>query len=80
MEMFKALSKAILHNACGKWGEVGSGAVETLSAIGLSTDPGELAFIIIRRSITEALLDLVGKIASQQLIETENNSGKLVTT
>jgi hypothetical protein len=32
----------------------------------------------IRRSITEALFDLVGKIASQQLIETENNSDKLV--
>jgi hypothetical protein len=52
--------------------------LETVSAIGLSTDQGELAFIIIRRSITEALLDLVGKIASQQLIETKNNSDKLV--
>ena len=39
---------------------------------------GRTQLIFIRRSITEALFDLVGKIAGQQLIETENNSGKLV--
>jgi len=39
--------------------------VEALSAIGLATEPGELAFLLIRRSITRALFDLVGESASQ---------------
>ena len=76
-EMFKALSKGIIHTACGKWEEVGNDAVETLSAIGMATDPEELAFLLIRRSITKALFDLVGEIASQQLIEAKNDSEKL---
>ena len=46
--LFKSLSKGIVHTACGKWEEVGTDAVETLSAIGLATEPGELAFLLIQ--------------------------------
>lgn len=49
-ELFKALSKDIGHTVVGKWEELGTDAVEALSAIGLSIEPGELAFLLIRRA------------------------------
>ena len=77
-ELFKALSKGIGHTACGKWEEIGTDAVETLSAIGLATEPGELAFLLIRRSITTAIFDLVGENAGQQLAEAQADTDALV--
>ena len=77
-QLFKALTKGIGHTACGKWEEVGNDAVETLSAIGLTTEPEELAFLLIYRSIIKALFELVGESASQQLIDAEKDSDALV--
>lgn len=56
-ELFKALSKGIGHAAFGKWEEVPTDAAETISAIGLATELEELAFLLIRRSITTALFE-----------------------
>ena len=67
-DLFKALSKGIGHTVVGKWEELGTDTVEALSAIGLATDPGELAFLLIRRSIAKALFELVGESAGQQLL------------
>ncbi|MEK6334004.1 MAG: pentapeptide repeat-containing protein [Acidobacteriota bacterium] len=64
-DLFKALAKAIGHTAAGKWIELGADAVEALSALGLKTEPGELAFVLIRRSLTMAVFELVGDSASQ---------------
>jgi uncharacterized protein YjbI with pentapeptide repeats len=64
-DLFKALAKGVGHTATGKWVELGSDAVETLSALGLATEPGELAFLLIRRSLTMAVFELVGDSASQ---------------
>jgi len=77
-ELFKALTKGISHTAFGKWDEICTDTVETLSALGLSTDPEELAFLLIRRSITKALFELVGESASQQLADTEKDSDVLI--
>jgi hypothetical protein len=77
-ELFKALAKGVGHTAVGKWEELGTDAVEALSAIGLSTDPGELAFLLIRRSITKALFDLIGESASQSLAETKKDEAWLI--
>jgi hypothetical protein len=70
--LFKALSKGITHVAIGKWEELGSDTVEALSALGLKTDPGELAFLLVQRSMTRALF-LVGEI-NLQLVESEEVS------
>src|SRR5215217_1602251 len=64
-DLFKALAKGVGHTATGKWVELGGDAVETLSALGLTTEPGELAFLLIRRSLTTAVFKLVGDSASQ---------------
>lgn len=52
--------------------------MEALSAIGIATEPGELAFLLIRRSITKALFELVGESASQQLAEAKKDSDALI--
>ena len=57
---------------------LGTDTVEALSAIGLATEPGELAFLLIRRSITKALFDLVGESASQSLAETKKDEELLI--
>jgi hypothetical protein len=64
-DLFKALAKGIGHTATGKWVELGGDAVEALSALGLTTQPGELVFLLIRRSLTMAVFELVGDSASQ---------------
>jgi len=76
--LFKALSKGIGHTAVGKWEEIGVDTVEALSAIGLSTDPGELAYLLVRRSITRALFDLVGESAAEHLVETKKKTDDII--
>jgi uncharacterized protein YjbI with pentapeptide repeats len=76
--LFKALSKGVGHAAIGKWEELGNDTLETLCAIGLSTEPGELAFLLVRRSITKAVFDLVRESASLQLAETERDPDALI--
>ena len=76
--LFKALSKGIADTSLGKWEQVGIDAVEALSAIGLAAEPGELAFLLISRSITRAIFELVGENASQQLIDNKKSSDALV--
>nr|MDQ3563459.1 hypothetical protein [Pseudomonadota bacterium] len=76
--LFKALSKGVGHTAIGKWEEIGTDTVEALSAVGLSTEPGELAFLLVRRSIAKALFELVGQSASLQLAGSKVDSDALV--
>ena len=76
--LFKGLAKGIGHTVAGKWVELGSDAVESLCAIGITTEPGELAFALIQRSIIKALFDLVGENASQLLIETNLDEDSLI--
>ncbi len=77
-ELFKALSAGIGNTIFGKWAELGGNAGEALAAIGISTDPGELAYLLIRRSIIRALFELVGESASQLLAETKQDANEVV--
>lgn len=76
--LFKALAKGIGHTATGKWEELGTVAVESLSAIGLTTEPDELAFLLIRRSLTKAIFELLGDIGGQELAASEIDSDTIV--
>ena len=72
--LFKSLSKGVIHAAGGKLEEAGIDATETLSALGLKTeDPGEIAFLLINRSINEALLELVNEGSCLQLMDEKMN-------
>lgn len=72
--LFKSLTKAIGHTSTGKWEELGNDAVEGLSAIGLASEPAELAFLLIHRSVTRALFDLIGESASQHLADEKKSA------
>lgn len=76
--LFKALAKGVGDAVAGHWTKLGVDAVEALSAIGLTTEPGELAFLLIRRSITRALFDLVGESASQSLADVKADEAAFV--
>ena len=58
--LFTALAKGAGHTALGKWEELGNDAVDALSALGLTTEPGELATLLIRRSLIRAAFSLIG--------------------
>jgi uncharacterized protein YjbI with pentapeptide repeats len=76
--IFKTLAKGIGHVVGGKWEELANDTVEALSAIGLATEPGELAYLLIRRSMARALFDLVGECANQLALEmTDDESAAL---
>jgi hypothetical protein len=75
--LFKGLSKGIGHATVGKWEELGNDAVEALGAVGLTTEPSELASLLIRRSLIRAMFELVGEIASQHLTEVKSNASEL---
>lgn len=76
--LFKSISNGIIHATSGKWEEVANDAVETLSAIGIATEPEELAFLLIRRSLIKALFELLGESASQQIIRAKDDSDVLL--
>ena len=63
--LFAALGKGIGHTATGKWIELSNDAIATLSALGVDTDPGEIAWLLIRRALTKAAFTLVGESASR---------------
>jgi hypothetical protein len=62
--LFKSLAKLAAHGFSGKWAEVAPDAAEALSAVGLATEPGELAWLLVNRSLSRAMYDLVGSNAT----------------
>jgi uncharacterized protein YjbI with pentapeptide repeats len=77
-ELFKVLGKSTIHGVTGKWEELAKDTVDAVAAIGLTTEPGELAFLLIRRSLTRALFDLIAESASQTRSETEYDENELI--
>jgi uncharacterized protein YjbI with pentapeptide repeats len=75
--LFKSLGKGLGHVATGKWAELSSDAVESLGAIGLVTDPGELASLLIRRSAVRAVFELVADSAAKSLADSTKSSDAL---
>lgn len=75
--LFAALGKGIGHTATGKWDELGNDAIATLSALGVDTDPGEIAWLLIRRALTKATFTLVGESASPHLTDVQKSVADL---
>ncbi|HYL05147.1 MAG TPA: pentapeptide repeat-containing protein, partial [Thermoanaerobaculia bacterium] len=57
--IFKALGKGVAHLASGQWAALGADAVDGLTAVGLGQDAGELAWLLIRRALLAAMVELV---------------------
>ena len=62
--LFLALGKGIAHAATGQWAALGPDSVDGLSALGLTQDLGEIAWLLIRRSLLAAMVEL----AREQLL------------
>jgi hypothetical protein len=58
-ELFKALSKAGINAALNKWDSVATDGVDALTAIGLAQKPEEVAWLLIYRSLTQAMFNLL---------------------
>ena len=77
-DLFKALAKGVGHITTGKWIELGTDTVEALSALRLTTEPGELVYLLISRSLTMAVFELLGDSASQFSDTTAKDAEALV--
>jgi uncharacterized protein YjbI with pentapeptide repeats len=77
-EFFKALGKGVAHAAIGKWDELGSDAVDALSAVGLTTEPEELAHHLVHRSLKLAVVELVRESASHLSADAKEDSDDLL--
>ena len=49
LHLFKALGKGVIDGAIGKWEGVAGDVVEASVAIGLATEPGQMAWLLIYR-------------------------------
>lgn len=72
-ELFKSLSKAAIDGALQNWTEVAKDAVEALAAIGLAETPEEIGWLLVYRSLIQAMLSLVEENRAL-LWETPNSS------
>ncbi len=58
-ELFKGLGKAGINAVSGKWDSVATDGVDVLAAIGLAETPEEVAWLLIYRSLTQAMFNLL---------------------
>nr|WP_242072178.1 pentapeptide repeat-containing protein [Nostoc sp. FACHB-110] len=72
-ELFKSLSKAAIDGALGNWQEVAKDAVEASAAIGWAQTPEEIGWLLVYRSLIQAMLSLVEENRTF-LFETPNQS------
>ncbi|NER22760.1 MAG: pentapeptide repeat-containing protein [Symploca sp. SIO1C2] len=57
--LFISLGKATINGTFLKWDELAKSGVEVLDALGLKTGPGEIAGLLIVRSLMQAMQDLL---------------------
>jgi uncharacterized protein YjbI with pentapeptide repeats len=76
-DLFKALAKGVGHAVGLKWAELANDTVDALCALGLSTEPEELAFLLLKRSLAKSLFELVGESVIAVLPETKKETDDL---
>ncbi|MBW4686661.1 MAG: pentapeptide repeat-containing protein [Komarekiella atlantica HA4396-MV6] len=74
-ELFKSLGKGVINGVFGQWGEVAKDAVEATAALGLAAAPEEVAWLLIYRSLVEAIVSLVK--GNQELLFAKPNESDL---
>jgi dihydroneopterin aldolase len=74
-ELFKSLGKGVINGVFGQWGEVAKDAVEATAALGLGSAPEEVAWLLIYRSLVEAIVSLIK--GNQELLFEQPNESDL---
>ena len=59
-DLFKALGKGGVDAATGQWGGLAKDLVDASVAVGLGNDPGQMAWLLIYRSLAQAMANLIG--------------------
>lgn len=59
--LFKSLSKGVIHFTTGAWDKLAAETVDAISALGFEQDPRGLAWVLVQRSMTQAVFDLIGE-------------------
>jgi uncharacterized protein YjbI with pentapeptide repeats len=72
-ELFKSLGKGVIDGVLGKWEEVAKDALDGVTALGLTAAPEEVAWLLIYRSLVEAIVSLI-KGNQELLFEKPNES------
>lgn len=58
-DLFKSFTKAVVKGATGKYADALGDAVDALSSVSLTEDCGEVAWLLIQRSLLQAVHDLL---------------------
>jgi uncharacterized protein YjbI with pentapeptide repeats len=58
-DLFKSATKAVVSGATGKFGDALGGVTDALASVELPQDCGEVAWLLIQRSLSQALHDLL---------------------
>jgi hypothetical protein len=58
-DLFKSVTKAVISGATGKFGDALGGVSDALASVELPKDCGEVAWLLIQRSLLRALHDLL---------------------
>ncbi len=73
-ELITSLSKAAINGAFLKWDDLAENGVEILGSLGLDSKPGEIAGLLIIRSLLEAMQNLLDE--NQELLVTKPDNLK----
>ncbi|MBF0538523.1 MAG: pentapeptide repeat-containing protein [Nitrospirae bacterium] len=78
-DVLKALSNGIGKVAVTKkWWGVGPDVIDAITAVGFKTEPGQLAFQLISRSIARAAIALLGESVGEQLATDRSKSDHVI--
>lgn len=77
--LVKALGKAVTDLATTQWDKLGNDFLEMAFALGLKTQPEELAYLLVNRAVARAFIDLVGESANQFPKEPADGTAELAS-
>ncbi|MGP1386305.1 MAG: pentapeptide repeat-containing protein [Thainema sp.] len=66
-DLFKALGSGGINAATGQWAGLGKDLIDASVAVGLGNDPGQIAWLLIYRTLAKAMESLIAE--SQDLME-----------
>ena len=80
-DFFKSLSKLVAHSAAGNWTDAAIDVAEALTQLGLSTEAGEKAWLLLRGAIERSMVELAFESALQeQMMDTEGTGVTFLLT
>lgn len=77
-DLFKALGKGFIDASIGQWGGLGKSMLDASAAVGLANSPEQIAWLLIYRSLSQAMANLAED--SKELMINQPNNLELLCT